>query len=333
MEEKNMKRNLIMLATLFVAVVACNKYESPVETPASSPVRMTMTATIGADTKITYVDEDNVLKAAWAAGDKVSLLAVDASGKLLSNDIFTAKAAGKTAEFEGTFANPANTAHVMVYYPALTEGEGTEEKPYMSPVENGYNETGVLCDSKVGSQYMRLRSTDYFLQKNNADPSSLNQYAAMCGQAEMNGNEFTVSLEHMAFVIKAVFTLPADDIKVSYVTVSHKTSGGGGTTMTYNGAREIYGLPYWNNSTGYIKMNFGEIVDSGSGTGFIVDGNTLTVYLLGYDEIEIEDDNYFKIELYSPTEGYYSGKKTLSANVLEPGKMYRMNLTLTEGLL
>ena len=30
-----------------------------------------------------------------------------------------------------------------------------------------------------------------------------------------------------------------------------------------------------------------EKVDGGSGTGFIVDGNTLTVYLLGYDEIEM----------------------------------------------
>ena len=333
MEGKKMKRKLILFAAIFAAVVACNKNETPVEIPSSSPVRMTLTATIGADTKITYVDEDNVLKAAWDQYNKVSLLALDNQGKLLSNDIFTAVSAGKSAKFEGDFTNNPNTTTVMVYYPALTEGEGTEEKPYMSPVENGYNETGVLYSAKLGSEYIRLRSSDYFLQKNNADPSHLAQYSAMCGEAEMNGDEFTVSLEHMSFVIKAVLTLPVHDMPVSYVTVSQWTSSGGGTTMTYNAARNIYGYPYWNNSTGYIKMNFGEKVDGGSGTGFSVDGNTLTVYLLGYDEIEIAEGNYLKIELYSPTEGYYSGKKTLSANTLEPGKMYRLNLSLAAGIL
>lgn len=328
-----MKKYLFIIAAACVALVACNKNETPVETPSgASPIKVTLTASIGSDTKVTYTDEGNVLKTAWEVGDKVSVLSLDVSGNLLKNDVFTAVSAGKSADFEGDFSNDPATASVWVYYPALTEGEGTDGNRYRSPVENGYSATGILCDAKIGSEYIRVRGA-YYLQKNNADPSHLEQYTTMCGQAVMNGNQFTVNLEHMSFVIKAVLTLPSDNIKVSTAMLTHKTSGGGGTTMTWNGDRQIINPPYWNNSTGYIDMCFGDSVDSGSGTGFTVEGNTLTVYFVGFGDIDVKNENYIGVEVYSPTEGYYSGKKTLSANTLVPGKMYRMNLTLAGGLL
>ena len=327
-----MKKYFFVLAAACAAMMACNKNETPVEVPeVSAPVKMTLTATIGTDTKITYVDEGNVLKTAWEAGDKVSLLALDNSGKLISKTNFTAQNAGKTAVFEGVFTNDPNIATVMVYYPALTEGEGTDEMPYMSPAENGYSDTGFLYGSKIGSEYIRIRAA-YYLQKNNADPSHLEQYTLMCGQAAMNGSQFTVSLEHMSFVIKSMLTLPAENIKVSTALLAHKTSGGGGAAMTWNGARQIINPPYWNNSTGYIDMCFGDSVDSGSGTGFTVDGNTLTVYFIGFGEVDLEDEDYFKIQVYSPEEGYFSGKKILSAKSIVPGKMYRLSAELTAGL-
>lgn len=326
-----MKKFFIPMACMLAAIVSCQKNDAADKNPETiQPVMVTLRATIGDDdTKVSYVEEDNVLKTAWELYDKVSLVALDASGKLLSNDVFTAQAAGKSAEFKGTFTNDPSTASVMVYYPALTQGEGTAENPYRSPVENGYSATGVLWNGMIGSQYIRVRGA-YYLQKNNADPSHLEQYTTMCGQAVMNGSQFTVNLEHMSFVIKAMLTLPSDNIKVSTAMLTHKTSGDGGATMTWNGARQIINPPYWNNSTGYIDMCFGDSVDSGSGTGFTVEGNTLTVYFVGFGDIDVENEDYIGVEVYSPTEGYYSGKKTLSANTLMPGKMYRLSAELVE---
>ena len=61
-----MKKYFFILAAVCAAMVACNKNETSVEAPeVSTPVKMTLTATIGTDTKITYIDEDNVLKTEW----------------------------------------------------------------------------------------------------------------------------------------------------------------------------------------------------------------------------------------------------------------------------
>ena len=97
----DMKKHFISMACILAALVSCQKNEAPEQTPQENqPIKVTLTATIGGDdTKVSFVDEDNVLKTAWGQYDKVSLLALNGSGQLLSNDIFTAKAAGKTAEY------------------------------------------------------------------------------------------------------------------------------------------------------------------------------------------------------------------------------------------
>ena len=79
-------------------------------------------------------------------------------------------------------------------------------------------------------------------------------------------------------------------------------------------------------------MCFGDTVESGSGTGWTLDGNTITVYLIGYGEVQINEGNYWTISLPSYLGDDYSnlvGKKTFdAAKTLEKGKMYRLNLAL-----
>ena len=85
---------------LVACVSACDKTEAPAVKEAGVP--MILKATIGDPaSRVTITDDEGnkVLKAAWEAGDKVSVLSVDNSGKLIANDIFTAGAAGKTATF------------------------------------------------------------------------------------------------------------------------------------------------------------------------------------------------------------------------------------------
>lgn len=329
-----MKKYLFIIAAACVALVACNKNETPVETlEVSTPVKMTLTATIGTDTKITYVDEGNVLKAEWEKYNKVSLLAVNGSGQLLSNDIFTAQNNGKTAEFEGYYTNNPNTAFVLVYYPALTEPD-LKDGGLMSPVENGYSEQGVLY--AFNDMYTHIR-TAYFLQKENADPSHLCQYSVMAGQAEMNGNNFTVNLEHLSYVIKMTCQLPETGHKAKSLSIKSYDSNhsqGPKSWISHSGWGRYntnLGLPVQGVSN-ITNFCFGNTVDDGSGTGITLEGNTLTAYVVGYGSAEIAEGNYWNISLtteYADADVDLSAKREfVSAKTLEPGNMYRLNLTL-----
>lgn len=333
-----MKKYLFIIAAACVALVSCNKNETPVESlEVSTPVKMTLTATIGTDTKITYVDEDNVLKAEWEKYNKVSLLAVDGSGHLLSNDIFTAQNNGKTAEFEGIYTNNPNTAFVLVYYPALTIPDPIDGG-YMSPVENGYSQQGVLY--AFNDMYTHIRTT-YFLQKENADPSHLCQYSVMAGQAEMDGNNFTVNLEHLSYVIKMTCQLPETGHMAKSLSIrSYESDGdsGPGSWISHSGWGSYntdLGLPVQGVSN-ITNFCFGDTVDSGNGTGITLEGNTLTAYVVGYGSAEIAEGNYWNISLtteYEETDVDLCAKHEFaSAKTLEPGNMYRLNLTLEQSL-
>ena len=327
-----MKKYFFILAAVCAAMVACNKNETSVEAPeVSTPVKMTLTATIGADTKIAYIDEDNVLKAEWELYDKVSLLALDESGNLISKTNFTAKNAGKTATFEGEFTNDPNIVKMVVCYPALLEGEGTAEKPYKSPVENGYSPYGPLYGAKIGGPYITLRSA-YFLQKNNADPSHLSQYAVMRGEAEVEGDKLNVVLEHQSFVIKTTLTLPEAGYFVNNMSLNSFNQDDDPANITCAGWQYIKDFVVYQNAFSSLTMCFGDTVESGSGTGWTLDGNTITVYLIGYGEVQINEGNYWTISLPSYLGDDYSnlvGKKIFdAAKTLEKGKMYRLNLAL-----
>ena len=115
----DMKKHFISIAFILTALVSCQKNEAPEQTPQESqPVHMTLTAAIGgADTKISYVDEENALKAKWEQYDKVSVISLDVSRNVLTNDVFTVisvSADGKIAEFDGEFSNHAEAKSVCV---------------------------------------------------------------------------------------------------------------------------------------------------------------------------------------------------------------------------
>ena len=334
-----MKKYASIFAVVLMAMTACNKNEAPVETPsASSPVKMTLTATIGADTKVTYSDEDNVLKSAWEAGDEVSLVSVSSSGIVLSVDNFETSSAGKTATFTGTFTNNVKTAAVWVYYPALTEGNGSVETPFMSPVENGYSEEGILNGVVLGGEFLTIRS-GYYLQKGNGDTSHLSDYAIMMGEAQVEGNTFITELEHQAYIVKATLTLPVGpeyDLRASEMRLYN--SGGYSNTdhpLTQPGWRytQTPSTPANGAPLAVLSMKLGAELPSGSGSGVTLAGNTATVYFVGYGSQEINKDDYCYIKVsgyIEDVEFNYSSSplKFGSDKTLETGKMYRVNTVL-----
>ena len=349
MEEMEMKKYLFILMVACAAVVACNKNESPAEAPSeSNPVKMTLTATIGADTKVSFVDQDNVLKTAWQKFNKVSLLALDVSGNVLSNDIFTAQNDGKTAVFEGEFTNDANTAEVWVFYPALTEGTGAEDNQYRVPRPHTYDQAnGVIYGVTKGKQFISF-CCQYPLQKKNNDPSDICQYAVMAGKADMESlseGNMNVALAHKSYVIKATVTFPDDNLQVRSMRMTFESAGretclgGYGWTYTYD---------HMNNFAGGSQeedpyLCFGDDVDSGTGTGITLDGNTLVAYFTlyaceFYDEVleetiqtQLRTGDKVSFLVATQSGEYFLDDKEFKKDViLENGKMYRMAATLVK---
>ena len=115
------KSYLIITAAALLAAASCQKSDNaPASGVKYNPVEVVLSAAIeGVDTKVSYTEDANALKAAWVKNDAISLVAIDASGNVLSNDIFTTSTAGTTTKFSGTYSNPDGAVAVSVLYPAL----------------------------------------------------------------------------------------------------------------------------------------------------------------------------------------------------------------------
>lgn len=335
------------MACIFAALLSCQKNAAPEQTPQENqPIKVTLTATIGGnDTKISYVDEDNVLKTAWELTDKVSLIAVDISGNIVSNTICTVtETDGKTATFYGEFINDNSIENVLVYYPALTTGEGTESSKYQVPPPCGYNLNGVIYGAYKGSNYISFGIT-YPLQKNNNDPSNLEQYAVMAGNADLEYLEegkINVNLYHKSYILKTTITYPDKDLTVNNLRLTFNSPGrqacvgGYGWTYTY----------YENKFAGNAHMTapfmcFGNDIDGGSGTGLTLEGNTLVAYFAlyaceYYDSIledylwtQLKEGDMVSISSDTATGVYILDNMEFDKDViLENGKMYRLSATL-----
>lgn len=344
-----------MMLSACALMSSCQKNASSVQTSQENqPIKVTLTATIGGDdTKVSYVEEDNVLKTEWELYDKVSVLSLDSGGNVLANNVFTATSAGKTGVFEGEFSNNPQTASVWVYYPALTEGEGTEEKPWQVPSANSLNTFGVLSDVKVNHTYSSTMdfSSGYQLQKESNVFSNLEQFMVMSGEADIEklaSSKLDVRLYHRSYVVKMDITLPKAGLTVHHLNVYAKTSDDQDIPISGCGWVDINkpeSFPGGQDS--FWVINFGDDMNvlTYSGTGLKVDGTTLTAYVVGYGGVSW---NYIAQQelYYTLTAGDYltfdatitdngsnyncvpARKDITKTTKLENGKMYRLSATL-----
>lgn len=346
-----MKRIIFAAVVVLTALTSCQKNNAPEIKTSGIPV--TLIATIGGhDTRISYEDEENVLKAAWEAGDKLSVFTLDENYNILSNDIFTAAAAGRTAEFEGVFTDDPKGAYVYVYYPALTEGEGTQLDRWKVPATNTYDKQGTLCGPYAGAPYIEYNCSSQ-LQKQQSDCSHLKDLTVLQGQMElgdMQSGDFTVDLHHMSYVIRVDFVLPDEDLTIYNLQIYAKPQGAelnsvesvpvsnSGWTNIYDVEKSIGGR------TSFFRLCYGEDVDSGTGTGLALEGTSVTGYIVGYaasywnhnkavnEYFNMSEGDYFYLEasVYNGVEWYdCATTHTFTKDVtFENGKMYRLSATL-----
>ena len=340
------KSYLIITAAALLAAASCQKSDTAPAAPETryNPVDIVLSAAIeGADTKVSYTEDANVLKSAWEKNDAISLVALDASGKVLSNDIFTTSTAGTTAKFSGTYSNPAGAVAVSVFYPALTEGDGSDATPWQSKTKMAGTSplTGVLFNMVKDKKYISVRH-HYQLQRGNADLSNVKEAAVMQGVitdtdiAALKAGEAKVTLKNICYVIKISAKVPSSAGTVKLVRFQAKQTDGNYAELGFGGWDRIktFGTGYGNPARS-IGLGLGSDLQSSStyGTGISPDSSGyITAYLVGYT------GKAQTLPAGATLEVSFSGSSALSKSstplasdlTLEPGKMYRINVDMTK---
>ena len=344
-----MRKSYLLVAGALLVAASCQKNDnaSSVEGIKYNPVDVVLSAAIeGVDTKVSYTEDANVLKAAWKAGDKISLVAIDADGKALSNDVFETTTAGASAKFSGTYSNPKGAVMVSVFYPALTEGKGTETEPWQSKKREG---TGLsdpkplLYDLKKGNSYISVR-TIYQLQRGNGDMSNVDEAVVMRGKitdfSALAAGDVNVTLKSICYVVKVTAKVPSGCDHLTKINLNTSNSASPTPPMGFIGWTHLddrFGISY-GNSQFYCEVGLGTEFQSGGsslGTGVSPDGTgNVVAYIIGYTGAPcvLPSGTVLVIEAgYGSSPDKFNATKTLAKDIsLEPGKMYRVNVTLSE---
>ena len=341
-----MRKSYLLVAAALLVAASCQKNDNApsVEGIKYNPVDVVLSAAIeGVDTKVSYTEDANVLKAAWKAGDKISLVAIDASQNILSNDVFETTTAGASAKFSGKYSNPKGAVMVSVFYPALTEGEGTVEKPWQSKKREGIgladNTEPLLYNLKKGNSFISV-SAEYQLQRSNGDLSNVDEAVVMHGKITdfpaLVAGDVNVTLKSICYVVKVTAKVPSghDIINVDFSAYNN----------SYLPALTFYGWTYANDKFGKFALNVYAYCNVGLGTMFQSEGSkygtgvspdgsgNIVAYIIGYtgNTFTLQSGTALTIKARASST-YFEDIKILSSDIsLEPGKMYRINATLSE---
>ena len=320
-----MRKSYLLVAAALLVAASCQKNDnaSSVEEIKYNPIDVVLSAAIeDIDTKVSYTEDANALKAAWKANDKISLVAIDASGKVLSNDVFETTTAGPVAKFNGTYSKPDGAVMVSVFYPALTEGKGTSAEPW-------HCESNALFKMVLGNEYMNVSTFAPHYQEMNADPAFLSKSVVMKGKisdmsAFMSGAAKT-TLSNTCYIIKTTVTLPSTVTEVSEVRLeaSSSTITVLGWTMVDDEFMIRYGGASPNDYS-KISTRLGNFAPASDGT--------VTAWMIGYvaNKKEVKSGETLTMSV-TTDQGVISRVKTLTSNsTFEPNKIYRLTVDMTK---
>ena len=341
-----MRKSYLLVAAALLVAASCQKNDNApsVEGIKYNPIDVVLSAAIeGVDTKVSYTEDANVLKAAWKANDKISLVALDADGKALSNDVFETTTAGASAKFSGTYSNPDGAVMVSIFYPALTEGEGTETEPWHSKKREG---TGLsdpkplLYDVVKGKKNISVAAT-YQLQRSNGDLSNVDEAVVMRGKitdfSALVAGDVNVTLNSICYVVKVTAKVPSayDHLTKIELNTTNSTSTAHMGFIAWTLLDDKFGIRYgnpWSCCAVGLGTTF-RSAGSSLGTGVSPDGSgNVVAYIIGYtgEPRVLPSGTVLAIEAgYDTVPDKFNATKTLAKDIsLEPGKMYRVNVTL-----
>ena len=324
------KSYLIITAAALLAAASCQKGDNaPASGVKYNPVEVVLSAAIeGVDTKVSYTEDANALKAAWVKNDAISLIAYDLDGKVLSNDIFTATTAGTTTKFSGTYSNPDGAVAVSVLYPALTVGSGSSSNAWRC-------ESDVIYNVKLGDIYAHV-APNLNYQEANADPAFLAKSVVMRGKISdipaLVSSNVKATLKNTCYIVKATVTLPSTVSTVSEVrlVVSSPSSPSPSSSLTVCGWTYVddnFMIRYG----GVATANYERIMTRLGGFAPASDG-TVTAWMIGYtvDKFPIKSAETLTVSV-DTDQGVLSRVKTIASDsAVESGKIYRLTVDMTK---
>ena len=98
-------KKLFLIAAVAAALVSCSKSDNPRDVEQNEGIKMTLKASFGSDTKLSFNPDGNIIKSTWDASEAISVLTLDEEGVVVAIDNFTSEgtAGRKEASFTGTF--------------------------------------------------------------------------------------------------------------------------------------------------------------------------------------------------------------------------------------
>ena len=319
------KSYLIITAAALLAAASCQKSDNaPASGVKYNPVEVVLSAAIeGVDTKVSYTEDANALKAAWVKDDAISLVAYDSGGKVLSNDIFTATTAGTTSKFSGTYSNPDGAVAVSVLYPALTVGLGSSSNPWKC-------ESDVIYGVKLGEIYAQV-APNLNYQEANADPAFLAKSVVMRGKISdipaLVSSNVKATLKNTCYIVKATVTLPSTVSTVSEVKLVVSSPSSSLTVCGWTLVDDEFMIRYGGAATANyerIKTRLGGFAPASDGT--------VTAWMIGYTAKNLPIKSAETLTVSVDTDqGVFSKVKTLASDsAFEPGKIYRLTVDMTK---
>lgn len=196
-----------------------------------------------------------------------------------------------------------------------------------------------MYNLKKGNSFISV-SAEYQLQRSNGDLSNVDEAVVMHGKITdfpaLVAGDVNVTLKSICYVVKVTAKVPSghDIINVDFSAYN----------SSYFPALTFYGWTYANDKFGkfalntftYCNVGLGAMFQSeGSkyGTGVSPDGSgNIVAYIIGYtgNTFTLPSGTVLTIQARSSS-SRFEDIKILSSDIsLEPGKMYRINATLSE---
>ena len=181
------------------------------------------------------------------------------------------------------------------------------------------------------------------MQRVNGDMSNVDEAVVMHGKitdfsALVSGN-LNVTLKSICYVVKVTAKVPSGCDHLTRINLNTSNSASP-TPMGFTGwtrLGDMFGISY-GNSQFYCEVGLGTAFQSGGsslGTGVSPDGTgNVVAYIIGYtgEPRVLPSGTVLEIKAgYDSNSSKFKATKTLSEDIsLEPGKMYRVNVTLNK---
>lgn len=324
-----------MIFAAFAATLALSCQKNNNTAPENEGVQMTLLASIGDDTRVTYTPDGNVLKTFWEAEETISVVSFSSGdNKLASIDNFTStgEAGRTTAKFTGTFTGPEDFSGIMVLYPALQE---VEHGIYSTAPYKDYkgNMLSTLEHTHVGYYYFDDGSAEPLRQVADDDASHLHNYCVMSGIADdtdIKNNILTASLENEMTVLKIHLTVP-DAYKgkqLQILKIEAFDSEDNTEDFARSSSWEFVNIPI-----NHIKGAGGSFKSEGYVYSDIIipESGQVTLYFANHLFAPIKAGTKWNFSIYVDDAYSAPGTRVFTSDyTLERGNIYRVSATIPE---